>query len=429
MERKKNQGGSGKTDADTRMSAEEQGKIMRSLRTRSILIGFGIAACFAVAIVCIVLKFVIESEVRFHAFALLAFMLAAVLIVDLIFVRRETLRIQKSFSGDGQDEFSEIDGIDELTPEDAEELKKALQELKEVERTEMKKTLLSPKVLPFGIAYIVIVALLVLGVFFDWEWLGTAYRALFLLLYVIMGLHAFFVAELPAERIRAVVVFAAQAGLLLWLILFYNRYWEFVCVLVQTVLALYSIAVWLKYKARDIPSHGNMVILVGIAIIFLFVLFQQQTIQPADEMYMAWLIIPAVVITLFASIFIFFLFRDFFLAALKKTSELVASVFMILFMSYIVLWIGTVCGNAAFSPPPEIGAYVVLDKEFSSGRNSDSYELTVSIDGKALDIEVRKDEYNATEIGDVIEVGYFPGGFGLPYYQYIGPAQESPAAD
>ena len=46
--------------------------------------------------------------------------------------------------------------------------------------------------------------------------------------------------------------------------------------------------------------------------------------------------------------------------------------------------------------------------------------MVIVIGEREYDLEVSKDTYDDMEIGDFIEVGYFEGGLGIAYYQYIG---------
>ena len=399
-------------------SAEERRKFAKGLRERSILCGCIAAVCGAVGVLMLVLKFTTESQTRFHAVALLFFVLAALFAADAFFVRRKALQMQREGTAESAFAHSREKEREEGADEDEEMLRR-------LEREEVENSALSPVGLPFGIAYVLLTVLLFLFSFLEWDPSGTARSVLLLFLYAALGAHAFLVSEYFFERLRSVAVFAAELLLLFWFVLFNNRYWLFVCLLVQVALMVYTLAVWLVARVHERKVRSNFIVFVGIGLMMFFLLCGVLEIQPENEIFMAWLIIPAVVIALIVAVFIFLPFRDFFRAALKQTGELVAMVFIVLFGAYIALWAGAVTGNAAFSPPPVVGTYTVLDKNFSDGQYLQSHTLTVAADGKEVDVEVAEEVYDATEIGDAVQVGYFAGGFSLPFYLYFGEGDEA----
>lgn len=301
-----------------------------------------------------------------------------------------------------------------------EEIGNAIEGKTEEETGEEDKSSFRSFLLPFGILYGVLLIALIVSLWFEGLWADILMRLSMFLLCAVAAVHCFIRSGEGMERVRAVIVFAAELFLVGWLCLFgAGRYWAFVCNIVQAAVAIYACVVWLIAASRGERLRSNQIVLISAGAAELLVMTSVMRYSFVSELYMAWILIPAAVVTVVSAVFMLGIRREFFLGVLKRMSELIASVFVVFVAAYLFFWMGAVTANAAFSPPPETLQCEVTDKEYTGGDNQ-SYELVIVIGEREYDLEVSKDTYDDMEIGDFIEVGYFEGGLGIAYYQYIG---------
>ncbi len=71
--------------------------------------------------------------------------------------------------------------------------------------------------------------------------------------------------------------------------------------------------------------------------------------------------------------------------------------------------------------PNDSRTAVIEEMDVSEGKYSDSYHLTLQIDGDSRTYDISKDYYEALEVGETVSVGSWSGGIGIPYSKVIEP--------
>jgi hypothetical protein len=88
------------------------------------------------------------------------------------------------------------------------------------------------------------------------------------------------------------------------------------------------------------------------------------------------------------------------------------------FVSVFVAWAGIASFNYVLDfSEPQAYRVTIEDKDYTRRRKGvDSYEFTITADGKKLDIEVSWREFDSYEIGDTYTVNRYNGAFGEPFF-------------
>ena len=88
------------------------------------------------------------------------------------------------------------------------------------------------------------------------------------------------------------------------------------------------------------------------------------------------------------------------------------------FVSVFVAWAGIASFNYVLDfSEPQAYRVTIEDKDYTRRRKGvDSYEFTITADGKKLDIEVSWREFDSYEIGDTYTVNRYSGAFGEPFF-------------
>lgn len=231
------------------------------------------------------------------------------------------------------------------------------------------------------------------------------------------GINGFLISFSEAEKIRNCVVTGVNILLFAWFLFLPSRLWCFVALCVNVVLAIYVVVVYLRAYIKNMPDASVFSSALSILLIALFLMISIEPYSFVDEIYMAYLLVPTVIVAAVGALVCYLCFRKFAPDLFGKKSVIAVAFMLLFFASYVVFWVGTVHLNALTSPEPTVTSYEVVDKKSYS---DDEDKLYVMIDGKECGVEVSSSVYENTQIGDLIELKYYQGGLKIPFYTYGG---------
>ena len=238
-----------------------------------------------------------------------------------------------------------------------------------------------------------------------------------------------YVQELLAKRSPCDIVIHSFIflGSLLFFFLFYflNIYFTLAAIVYSAIMMCFIAvrSVLTMRSTRHIPDDSDIDVKPPIAIlaIILFAMAgMMSSINYVSEIFMAWALIPAAIITVILGGIAVFLLRDLFYSKLIRIGKSLLVALIVFFIIYV--YCNTTIGIANFAfdhsdPTPIV--CTVLDKNISSGaRTPTTHELKVKINNEDMWVDVSTTEYFAISEGDEITVQYYSGAFGFAYVIY-----------
>ena len=125
--------------------------------------------------------------------------------------------------------------------------------------------------------------------------------------------------------------------------------------------------------------------------------------------------VPLVLSLLLTGVTVFFLVKGSIELKDDRLSERVALPFLVLLMSFALLTFTVQNLNCALDmSKPTAYTVTVKDKHRSAGKMTRCF-LTVTVEGRELELDVAASDYRETEIGDPAVVEVYEGAFGKPY--------------
>ena len=125
--------------------------------------------------------------------------------------------------------------------------------------------------------------------------------------------------------------------------------------------------------------------------------------------------IPLVLSLLLTGVTVFFLVKGSIELKDDRLSERIALPFLVLLMSFVILTFTVQNLNCALdTSKPTAYTVTVQDRHTSAGQMTRCF-LTVTVEGRELDLDVAASDYREAEIGDPAVVEVYEGAFGKPY--------------
>ena len=125
--------------------------------------------------------------------------------------------------------------------------------------------------------------------------------------------------------------------------------------------------------------------------------------------------VPLILSLLLAGVTVFFLVKGSIELKDDRLSERIALPFLVLLMSFAILTFTVHNLNCALdTSKPTAYTVTVQDKHRSAGKMTRCF-LTVTVEGRELELDVAASDYREAEIGDPAVVEVYEGAFGKPY--------------
>jgi hypothetical protein len=125
--------------------------------------------------------------------------------------------------------------------------------------------------------------------------------------------------------------------------------------------------------------------------------------------------VPLILSLLLAGVTVFFLVKGSIELKDDRLSERIALPFMMLILSFAILTFTVQNLNCALdTSKPTAYTVTVQDKHTSPGKTTRCF-LTVTVEGRELDLNVAASDYRETEVGDPAVVEVYEGAFGKAY--------------
>lgn len=237
-----------------------------------------------------------------------------------------------------------------------------------------------------------------------------------------------FVQELfDSRKLPDVVLnaFIFIGGCIIFFLLFLSEIATFIsviysAVLLSVVLLRYALGV---RKGETHPIDNKQVI--AIAVLILFAMVAMMRVNFINELYIAWSLIPAAVISVVAGVIALYLFRGqwdmLFPTRAKKITALILGGIFTLMISFFYSFTAIGVANCAFDGEPTQSEYVVVDKHINSGaRTVTDFEVKVQFDDGYEWISVPVTDYHNLSAGDSIIINHYSGALGFAYISYGG---------
>ncbi len=255
-------------------------------------------------------------------------------------------------------------------------------------------------------------------------WAHILYLLCISALYITAYVQELLVKRKPSDILINSFIFL---GSLLFFFLFYflNVYFTLVAIAYSAIMMCFITVrcVLTMRLTQSIPGDTDIDVKPFLAIfaIMLFAMMEMISyINYVSEIFMAWALIPATIITVILGGIAVFLLRDMFYSKLIRIGKSLLVALIVFFIVYV--YCNTTIGIANFAfdhsaPTPIV--CTVLDKNISSGaRTPITHELKVKINNKDMWIDVSTTEYYAISEGDAITIQYYSGAFGFAYVIY-----------
>lgn len=265
--------------------------------------------------------------------------------------------------------------------------------------------------------------------FFAYEIFNSLWADILYLLFVSILYIAAFAEEVyrsrkPSDIVMNFFIFIVSLTFLLLSLFLGNVF--IVCMTVYSAMILGFICLryvldTLKQTEREIDTKQ----LICAGSLLLFSLMSIIKVEFVNDLFVAWSLIPAAVISCTILLIAYLLMRKnweiFFPTKTKCILFSILGVICIFFLSFMYSFtaVGTV--NCAFDGEPTPTEYTVLEKHVLAGaKQVTEFEVKIAIDGEEKWINVPVSDYHNISEGDTVIVDYFNGALGFPYWKYAG---------
>lgn len=125
--------------------------------------------------------------------------------------------------------------------------------------------------------------------------------------------------------------------------------------------------------------------------------------------------IPLILSLLLTGVTVYFLVKGSIDLKDDRLSERICLPFLVLLFSFVLL-VGVIGNlNCALDRSEPTPYTVTVKDKYSSGGKTTSYYLTVTVEGREMDMDVSGTAYRETDIGDPVTVEVYEGAFGKAY--------------
>lgn len=165
--------------------------------------------------------------------------------------------------------------------------------------------------------------------------------------------------------------------------------------------------------------------IVAVAIIPIFAMVQQFSVEYVTDKIWALSLIPAAIIFIVAMVVAILLVKDIWAKIYPgegaRIGTTICAVIVLFFVAYMYSVIAVNAVNCTFDDNPTKIECVVLEKNIRSGaRTVTEFEVKITIDSKEKWINIPVADYHSITEGDTIIIDYYKGALNLPYYMYGG---------
>ena len=230
--------------------------------------------------------------------------------------------------------------------------------------------------------------------------------------------HILIFNDIKVEKIFAVIVFGS-AIIMFWLIAFIGGSIRIFVVFTCSLSLICSYFPCYIYRYLKDGAEAEKKTVVCIVVFFLSAMIILLQYKFLDEMIMLWALIPTgIMFVIGGTIAATIVFKKQKHEKYRVLNTIIASVF-VLVISFYINWVGMSVINVAFPSERVVVNCLILEKRVSSGsRTPTQFLVKVELNGKKEEIEVPVEVYHSSEIGGIINVVYYSGAMGFPYYIY-----------
>ena len=174
---------------------------------------------------------------------------------------------------------------------------------------------------------------------------------------------------------------------------------------------------------RDERLEPDVKRILAVAILLLFAMVQQLSVEYVNNDIWAWSLIPAIILFAVAvAVFVVLVRKTWgyiYTSAGARIGNAICAIVMLFFLTYMYCVNVIGVANCSFDGEPKQIECTVLEKHVQSGTHTVThFEIKIEIDSKEKWITLPVSDYHKISEGDTVIIDYYSGAFNLPYYTY-----------
>lgn len=257
---------------------------------------------------------------------------------------------------------------------------------------------------------------------FNSLWANILYLLFIALLFITAFIHEVYTSRAISNVILNFAVFILGLAMFLLFILFGGIFTLFTLAFSAIMVVVIGCRFALKLR-QDQQIQPDIKRIIAVAIIPIFVMVQQLSVEYVNNKIWALSLIPAAIIFVVAMVVAVLLVKNIWAQMYSGKGALIGTticaIIILFYLAYMYSVIAVSVVNYTFDANPTAIECVVLEKNVRSGaRTVTEFEVKITIDSKEKWINVPVTDYYSITEGDTIIIEYYKGALNLPYYMY-----------